>query len=118
MYYDDYKYKLTGVFLDDRETIARALDDPNLSFEQKEALVSEHNFRNIDSLSTDTYTNRICYNVVNENPVYYTPPVVETEYTYSDSYISDFQSSTSSDLPKVYDVSFSDGHLLFDDKKA
>ena len=117
MYYD---YELTGVFYDDREKIAKALDDPNLSFEQKEALVNEHNFRNIDSLSTDTYTNRICYNVVNDSVIDYNypTPVVETSDIYLDNYATDTSSSLQYSPPKVYDVSFSAGRLFFDDKKA
>lgn len=105
-YYNDYQ--LTGLLFEDRQTVARALDDPNLSYSQKQEIVNAHNWKNVDSMSTDTYTNRIVFGVSND-------PVLRYDTVYP---TSTYQPEPVKPTPKTYNVSFADGHLYFDDKEA
>lgn len=48
----DYSdYKLTGSVLSDRDTVNRAINDPNLSSSEKNDIILEHNLHNLDSVS-------------------------------------------------------------------
>ena len=48
----DYSdYKLTGSVLSDRDTVNRAINDPNLSSSEKNDIIREHNLHNLDFVS-------------------------------------------------------------------
>lgn len=108
-----YGYELNGDQYDDRKTVARALDDPFLSESEKQAIVDEHNWKHVDSLSTDTYMNRIVHGVSNDYPISYGNIFSNDTETYT---TYEYQESTPK--PKEYKVMLSEGHLLFDDKNA
>ncbi len=101
MSYYDNDYGLTGILFEDRQTVANALDDPSLSYEQKEEIVRQHNWKNDDFMSTDTYMNRIVFNVSTDGPQMYSSNDT-TIYT----------------PPKIYNVSLSSSDLFFDNKDA
>lgn len=99
MCYDPYK--ITGDIFDDRQNVANALDDPSLTFEQKEAIVQRHNWHHDDFMSTDSYMNRIRYNVSTDPPPMYGSFHVNAK-----------------PRPEDLRLELSRGDLLFDDPNA
>ena len=63
MYYGSGYYESTGSMFDDRRELQALLYDNSVPYYVKEELINQHNYRYIDSMTTDTYTNLLRHDI-------------------------------------------------------